>query len=400
LSLAGDDDTTHLAEHEGGSGGTSTVPAGVARDRLRALTAVLGFSFSLGIGNLALPLLALAAGYDAVTVGLLTATSAISQFVLRLQLPMILGRVPDRILIVGACLMLGSSYGLLILSTALPIFVIAQLLQGGARALFWTASQTHAARSAGIPVRMIAQVSAVGNIGSMSGPAVTGVLAATSLQLALLVGLASAVLGAIVGVTLARLDPYVRRSRLGEARLWRQPGVDVACWASFTGGGWRALMNSYVPVLLTSAGMPPNAIGWILSGADGAATIAITALVRLPPRLTRPSLPIAVVVAGLPLAILPFVAFHPVWAGAIVILSGIGSGLVMTLGVAVARELSHPGDEGEVIALAGTFRAAALLVTPTAVALSVAAVGVGAALSVAGIAIALPATWLSLRRRL
>ena len=50
-------------------------------DQPAALGAVFIYSIALGVGTLALPLLALDAGYDAATVGLLTATSAVSQVI-------------------------------------------------------------------------------------------------------------------------------------------------------------------------------------------------------------------------------------------------------------------------------------------------------------------------------
>lgn len=378
---------------------TAEPPLNASSDRPAALTAILAFSFSLGIGQLALPLLALAAGYDAVAIGLLTATSAISQFGLRLQLPALLGRVPDRVLISASCVMMAVSYGSLALSTALPVFLIAQLFQGGARALFWTASQTHAVRSPGIPVRSLAQVGAVGNVGSMAGPVVTGLIATVSLVAALWLGVAAAAVGALLSMRLIRLDPYVRRERHGEGRMWRRPGVDASCWAGFAGGGWRALMSSYVPVILTSAGLPPGIVGALMSAADLAGTATITALVRLPPRSTRLALDVAVVAAALGLAGLPAVA-HIVPAAAILLLiSGSGAGTLMTLGVATARELVAPDEEGEAIALVGTFRALALLVTPAAVAASLAVLPVGLALAIAGVTIAAPATILGFRRR-
>ena len=381
---------------------TSSRPVEQRSDHAAALGAVLAFSMSLGVATLALPLLALAAGYDPVAIGFLTATSAIAQFGLRLRLPQLLGRYPDRLLIALSCVMMASSYGLLLISTSLPAFVVAQLLQGGARALFWTASQTHAVRSPGIPVRMLAQVGTVGNIGTMIGPAVTGLAASYSLQAALLFGVAIGGIGALVSTRLARLEPYQRRERHGEPRLWRREGIDVACWAGFAGGGWRALIGSYVPVVLTGGGLTPGIIGALLAAADGAATVATFALVRLPPRLTRLSLDLSVLLAGVGLAALPLVAGNVLGAAILLVLSGAGAGPLMTLGVAVARGLVHADEEGDAIALVGTFRAAALLVTPAAFAttLALVSVSIGAGLAVASIAITVPATVLAARQRL
>jgi Major Facilitator Superfamily len=363
----------------------------VASDRPRALLAILAFSFTIGIGTLALPLTALASGYDAVTVGLLTATSAISQFGFRLGLPQLLGKVPDRVLIAFSCLTMGASYGVLLASTALPVFVVAQLMQGGSRALFWTASQTHAARSGGRTVRLLAEVGLVGGIGQMMGPLVTGFLAGISLQLALGTGVVVGLLGAVIAATLARLEPYARRARhSGESRMWLRPGIDAACWSAFVGGGWRALMSSYVPVTLTLAGLPPGLVGTLMASADLSATAAIALLVRLPSRRALASLDVAVVVACVGLALVPLVASQPILVAIVLAASGAGAGPITALSAAVARQFVRSEEEGDAIALVGTFRAGALLVAPAAVAAVLGAIAVGPALAGAGLLLGVP----------
>jgi hypothetical protein len=360
---------------------------------------VFAFSVSLGVGNLALPLLALAAGYDAVAIGLLTASSAIAQVILRLSLPILLGRYPDRSIIIVSCAMIGASFAVLILSTALPVFLAAQLLQGGARALFWTANQTHAVRTPGTPVRMLAQVGAVSNVGTLMGPLLTGIVATYSIMAAIGIGVVTAALGGLIAIGLTRLPAYERRTRTGEPRMWRQPGIDVACWSGFAAGGWRALMSSYVPVVLTAAGLPPGIVGGLMSAAELASTAALAALVRLPPSWTRVTLDVSIIVAAASLAALPWSGDNVAVAGLLLVLSGAGSGPMTTLGAAVARQLAHPADEGEAIAIVGTFRAFALLLTPAGVAAMLGVVGLASAVSGAAILIAIPSVAFSLWRR-
>ncbi len=372
---------------------------GVPTDRRSALGAVFAFSLGLGISPLALPLVALAGGYDAVAIGLLTASAAIAQFTFRLSLPWLLARVPDRMLIATACLLLSTSYALLLVSTIAPIFVLAQLSLGGARALFWTASQTHAMRTPGAPVTLLAHVGVVGNLGTMIGPVLTGLIALRSLEIALGFGVALGLIGSVICLRLTRIDPYPRRTRRRETHLFRRRGVDVACWSGFAAGGWRALTSSYVPVVLDAAGMAPSLIGLFLSLADLAATVVIWFMSKLPISRLREVLDVSVVVTGLSLAAIPFVASEPLLAGIALIDSGGASGPLTILGVAVARTLVHPDDEGEAVALVGTFRAGAMLVTPAAVALSLAALAVGPALALASVAIILPGTALTIRYR-
>lgn len=371
----------------------------VRTDRPWALSAILSFSIGLGIAPLTLPLVALASGYDAVAIGLLTATAAIAQFLFRLSLPALLGRLPDKVLIAASCLLLSACYATLLISTTVVAFVVAQLCLGGGRALFWTASQTHAVRTPGAPVKMLAHVGVMGNFGTMIGPVLTGLVAARSLDYALAIGVVLGLVGCLLCLRLTNLAPYPRRSRAGEIRLWRRPGIDVACWSAFAAGGWRAMMNSYVPVVLHGAGMAPALIGLILSLTDLASTVVIWSLSRLPVDRLRDALDVSLIVMAAGLATLPFVAGHTLAAAAVVIISGGGAGPLTILGAALARTLVHPADEGETLALVGTFRAGGMLVTPATVAVSLAVLAVGPALALAAVVLAVPATALTLRRR-
>src|SRR5262245_10658948 len=154
-------------------------------DRPVALVVAFGFALSIGIGVVAVPLVALAAGYDPATIGFLAASAAGSQLATRLSLPWLLGRYPDRLLIGFAGALMLAGYLLLLGATALPVFVAAQLSMGASRAVFWTASQTHALRSGGPPVRRLVDLNLAGNAGTLTGPVLAGALAVVGLPLAL-----------------------------------------------------------------------------------------------------------------------------------------------------------------------------------------------------------------------
>src|SRR4051812_3708411 len=96
-------------------------------DRPLALLVAFGFALALGIATVAIPLLALASGYDAAAVGFLVAGAAAAQLATRLALPWLLGRFTDRsLIVVSVALMLGA-FLLLSSSTSVPSFVAAQL---------------------------------------------------------------------------------------------------------------------------------------------------------------------------------------------------------------------------------------------------------------------------------
>lgn len=369
-------------------------------DRAQAAFAVLGFSIALGTGQLALPLLALAAGYDAAAVGVFAAISAIAQVGFRLALPWLLRRVPDRRLMTAACLMIVASYTVLLASTVLVAFVAAQLLQGSARALFWTSSQTHAVRGPEASVASLARVQLVGNIGTLTGPAVAGVLSGISLDLALVLGIATGSIGTGFSLATHHLAPFAKERREnGMGRVWRREGVDVGCWASFTAGGWRALLGSYFPVVLTAAGLGPTAVGAIIALADGASFAAAAVLSRWTPSATRLVVELSVLATVGGVVGLPFVAGQPILASVVIVIGGGGAGLLLTLGPAIASDAVEPDERGDAIAAAGTFRAGALFATPAAIAGTLAVVSLPIGVALAGILLGLPTLASGLRSR-
>lgn len=368
-------------------------------DRAFALFSVAGFSFSLGASGLVLPLLAVAAGYDLAAVGLLTAISAVSQLAVRLWLPWLLTRVSDRNLIIAANLMMVASFAVLLATAALPVFVLAQLLQGASRALFWTASQTHAVRSKGHVVQSLSIVQAVGNLGQLVGPVVAGVVAAVSLEAGLVLSGAAAAVGLLGGLGMAVLAPFPPSQRQpGQQRIWRRPGVDVACWASYSAGGWRAMIMSLIPAALEFAGQPRAVIGVLLMISEAAALAASALLMRVQPPNVRAAIQLSVLMLMGALVSFPIAAGSAVLAALALGAGGLGSGLLMSLGPALATESVTPDERGEAIAVAGTFRAFSLMITPGAAALAIAAVTLPVGMVVAGLVIGVPPIIAALRR--
>ena len=368
------------------------------RDRAAAIVAILGFSFALGSAGLILPLLALAAGYDPATIGILTAISAVSQLGVRVQLPAILAIVPDRTLILGANALMAASFVLLLVSREIPVFVLAQLLQGVARATFWTASQTHAVRGPTGVVRSLALVQLLANVGTLTGPAVAGILAGRSLELAVAVASTGAVIGLVFSTLLVPFAPYPRRRETVGPRIWQRPGVDLACWAGFSAGGWRAMMTSFVPVALTAAGQRPELVGSLMAASEAAGIAPAGVLLGRPTPNVRRAIEIAVIAVTLSLAALPAVVGAAPLAALTLIVGGIGSGVLVSLGPALASQSVPAHEQGEAIAVSGTFRAAALLVTPAAVSAALTVVALPAGMLVAAAAIGGPSMAAALRR--
>lgn len=367
------------------------------RDVLASASGAGVFSLALGIASVALPLLALEAGYSAVGIGVLTAASAVSQMSIRLVLGRIMRRWPDWVLIAGAGVLLAASCLIVTVSSALVPFLVAQLLQGISRACFWTGSQTHVVRGEGRAAGALAQVNLVASAGLLAGPLVAGLLSESTATLALLVAAGVAVLGLVPNLLLDRLPPFVPPADRPPGLLWRRPGVEVGCWAGTTAGAWRALLTSYVPVALAGAGQTATVIGVLVSAANGAQLVGTAAAGRVRAHRSNAVLLGGIVVTGVATALTAATAGSIALSAVVLVVSGIAAGAVQVLGPATAAEAVHPQERGEAIAVTGTFRAAALLAAPLAVAGMAAVLPLTPAVALVGAGMTLPA--LAARRR-
>ena len=362
------------------------------KDRPLALLVAFGYALALGIATVTVPLVALAAGYDPAAVGLLVALGSASQLATRLTLPKLLGRYADRWLLCGAAILMASGFALLLASTALSLFVGAQVAVGASRAIFWTSSQTHAIRSGGSPVRRLVDLNLAGNAGTLSGPVLAGLLATIGLDVALGAGILALTVSAICAPFLQRYPPYDRRRSAGAFQLLRRNGVDLAVWANVVGGVWWSMMGSYVPVILVGAGFGSALVGLMVTLSEGAGAVTLLVLRRLPTHRVRP-----IVRAGAltEMAALAAVAVAPPLLplyGVLLITGGAGAGCVTTLAPLLVALAGSEHEQADGLALSGTFRSVAQLAAPATVsgllqvlALQVALVGVVAATAAPGL---------------
>ena len=349
-------------------------------DRTTSLAVAFGFALSLGIATVAIPLLALGSGYDAAAVGFLVAGAAGAQLATRLALPWLLGRFTDRLLIVVSVALMLVAFALLSVSTALSAFIAAQLAQGAARAIFWTASQTHVIRSGGSKVHRLVDFNLAGNGGTLVGPLLGGFLATSAGSLAIAAAAVAAGVALLLSPALATYPPFDRRQSAGTMRLLRRNGVDVAVWATFVAGTWWSMLGSYVPVLAVGAGLGPTDVGLLVSLSEGSGAAMMLVLRWLSPVRIQPivrAAPLIEMAALAGIALAP--ALLPVYA-VLVVVAGSAGGAVTVLAPALVTHTATQHEHGDAIALTGTSRAVALLGAPAAV---------GAMLSVVALPVAL-----------
>lgn len=363
------------------------------RDLASSAGCALVFSLALGIATVALPLYALATGYSKTAVGVFAALSAATQMTTRLTAPRFMRHFSESVLVLLAGGVLALSCLAVALSHALAPFVAGQLLQGVARGWFWTGTQTHVVRRPGPAVGRLAAINFFSSIGLLTGPVLAGIIGARSMRPAIALAAGVAVLAVLPALGLDRLAPFVREpaAAAGAQAWWRQPGVRSGCLAGVTAGGWRALLNSYVPVALRRAGQSAPVIGLLVSVASGASLVGSVLVSRARERGMTPVLLAGTVVTGLGMAITALVAgAAPAAAGALA-LSGLGAGALQTLGPASAAAAVSPQLRGAAISVSGAFRAGSLFTVPLTVGLLLAAVSLTPAMTLAGAVLALPA---------
>jgi MFS family permease len=362
----------------------------LSRDTVACATVAVIWSIALGIASVALPLLALEAGYSGVQVGVLVALSALTQMLARIGMGSWMNRFPDWTFVLASAVVLAVANAAAALSTAWVPFVAAHLLQGVARAFFWTGSQTHVVRGDRPAVTGLAMINLVSAAGLLVGPVVAGWIGEVSLTAALVVATGLSVLACVPSLLLDRLPPFAPPANRPPGRIWRRPGVDAGCWAAVSGGAWRGLLGSYVPVALQGAGQTTATIGLLVTVANAAQLGGSAVVGRLRARGLAVSLVVGTLVAGLGTAAVGPAAGSALLAAAALVVSGLGAGALQTVGPAVAAEAVHREERGLAIASTGTFRSAALLVTPLAAAGIVAFAPVSVALAAGGVIIAAP----------
>jgi hypothetical protein len=360
-------------------------------DGLRVAVTSALYSLALGIASVAIPLQAIAVGYGAVEVGLLVATSAVSQMITRVFLGSMMRLLPDWVIVAAACALLASSCLAVVITSAAVVFVASQLMQGISRACFWTGSQTHVVRGEGSSVRALASINLVGNIGLLAGPVVAGLLIGDDGRLALVVATAAALVALASARHLNRLPPFKRLATRPPGHLWQRPGVREGCHAGVTAGAWRALLGSYVPLALVEADQSALVIGSLVTVANGAALLGAWLVRGLEDEVRiRSTLRLCTPLTGLALATTGPLAFSATLAGLALTASGVAAGALQTLGPAFAADAVHREERGEAIAVTGTFRAASLFVAPLATAAMVAVLPVAAAMALTGALMAVP----------
>ncbi len=362
----------------------------VSRDNSILSFTALVYSLSMGIQAVLLPLLALAAGYSKPDIGILTALSAVTQLVARMSSASAMRHVSDKVLVSAACLAMAVSGLLVAWSAYVLVFVASELIQGFARGTFWTAATTHVVRQEGPSVGRMAAVNLLSSGGLLAGPILAGYLARYSLSTALLVAGIIAVLAAFPALMLVKEAPFTKEGKRVKREIWSQHEVRIGSWAGLTAGSWRGILNSYVPVVLRSVGESYFLVGVLVAVAN-AASIAGAGIMGLLSRFRQIKVfAVGVITAAAGTALVGLTAKSVTISVVLLAVGGIGAGLLQTLGPVMAANGVSPQQKGDAVAIAGSFRAGALLVAPFFTAMLLGPLGMTAALIIVGGTLGLP----------
>lgn len=360
------------------------------RDRIGLYSATFLFSLSLAMASVALPLVAVDAGYTASEVGVLVAISALAQIVMRWCLGGVMRRVSDTWIVTAAVVSLGISNGLVVVSTALVPLVAASLVQGVSRACFWTGSTTHVVRNDAEAASSVAMLNLIASGAMVVGPVVAGVITDTSTRLVFVVGAALGFAGAVPTLVMKRPPPFEATSSLDRRGFMRRPGVAMGVSANAVAGAWRGVLGSYVPVALDAAGRSGATIGLVVTVANASCIAGSFVAARVRPHLVRSSLVVGTILAATTTAVTGFGSAGAVAVGAALALGGVGIGVLQVLGVTVATGTVSANLKGDAVAVTGALRAAALFLSPIGIAGLLTVTGLSAAVVVVSGVMLLP----------
>lgn len=360
------------------------------REARLAAIAALAFSLAMGTQSVLLPLLALATGYSKPDVGILTAISAIAQLFTRILSATAMRRFSDKTLVVLSGIVLAISSTSVALSSFVVVFVIAELIQGIARGLFWSSATTHVLRQEGPTVGLMATINFLSSFGLFAGPTVAGLIAKFSLSTALVVAGAIALTTVIPAVLLSKEPPFEKGAKKIKREIWGKSEVRLGSWAGMTAGSWRGILNSYVPVVLRSVGDSYFLVGVLVSMANGASILGTGLMGLLKRRSPIKVFALGVAMAAIGTGFVGITAKSIFISLVILVAGGIGAGLLQTLGPVIATGGVETHQKGDAVALAGSFRAGALLGAPLLMAALLGPIGLSAALLVSGAVLGLP----------
>ena len=338
------------------------------------LSYVNGFFYGLGVGMLMvlIPLYVIDLGFDLAALGLVVSSAGVFLVLLRLAG----GAVSDRF---GERVVLGFSFVALVVcalifvvsSTLLPL-ILAQLINGASRSVYWSAGQSYTSRSAeGHAGLTMGRLLSAESGGTILGSVLAGSLAQLAgFDVAFMAAAAANGAGIVATVAMPPLPRVgqVRsiRSTLAPAgRMMVQRSLRLGHFTALMAAAYAALLGSLYLAFFKEAGYGDATVGLLRSvGGIGVVVVAYPFGAILA-RLGAQRVAVAgFAITGAVTALTALVGSSPAAAVLLVAVGGMAFGGMRALYPAIAAANSPERERALSLAVVGLYWAAGMLVVP------------------------------------
>ncbi|MEX2599190.1 MAG: MFS transporter [Dehalococcoidia bacterium] len=356
------------------------------------------FSLILGILTLLVPFYLLELGYSFGQLGIIISAQGVFQVGLRLFGGVMADRVGERWVILASFGSLLAGALLMALAPALAAIIVAQLLIGAARSVYWTASQSYGSRILeGGAGKFLGRFFGFSSAGQMVGSFIGGWIAGYAL-FAFGFGVCAALAGLSILLTFVMPELPRRMARTIKQILKPVPSVFLSRWTllpaicAFGASLSMALLGSLIPAYLrVDVGYAESTIGAfrVIHGI-GAVLIGFGFSMVLA-RLGQKAFYAGIVAGNGGFIILMVLSGDVIWlTGLVMFGAGIAFNAGRVLYAVMTAEGSNPDQRGVAMAVVGIYWASAQLIGPAAFGLLGDVIGPFASLMVAGALIMIP----------
>lgn len=325
------------------------------------------YALALATATVMLTFVALDEGLSLAVIASLSAASAATQFVSRSLVNHLFRIATDRSIMAGSLMVLALSMLAVLVIPGLIGLLVAQLLQGISRAGFWSGSQVHALRLGPRPERRMARNQFLSNGLAILGPILAGVMATGEPRLAAAVIAAIAIVGASTCLLLTRLPLFERVPKTTDNKLWRYHGMRVGAFGTLAAGSFNAVLTTFVPIMFGDAGWAEARTGLLIGAANAGLLVGSLAAGAIAAAFFSRTVTIATLATATGIASLACLPSLEAVSVSGVIVAGVGSGVILTLGPTLVGTTVPEALRGSSVVFAGVFRAGALFLTPLAV---------------------------------
>ncbi len=326
---------------------------------LRLFSSVFLWNFGLGVSHIVVPLYASHLGFSLVVIGSLFALPVLLQFALGLLSGATTDRWGGRATLLLACA--APLIGGLIFSVAdsLMMMLAGQMAISVGRGVFWPASQSIASVLEGERSVQMGRLNASVSMGQITGTAGAGILlAATDFSTVFLTFTGLNLFALFICLSLPNSHKDVAPSKDGMfgsfMPLLKTRRIYYALICAYICAQPVSLGQSFLPLLFESAGFPPDEIGPMLSLRAVGATFAALMLARIIGSGRGPVLAaLGACAIGFGLIVTARVEGQMLLIIAMSMI-GVAAGLLLLFYQLLVTEISHGGNRGTALAIAGS----------------------------------------------